>query len=59
MRGKNILATGEELPSTAELDMALLASQSQVHREEISEDRVIDVNANPQCKRGVCEIPKN
>ena len=44
MRGKNILATGKELPSTAELDMTLFASQSQVHREEISEDRVIDVD---------------
>lgn len=59
MRGKNFLATGKELPSTPELDVTLLASRSQGHREEISEDRVIDADANPQYKGGVCVIPNN
>lgn len=53
------MATGKELPSTAELDVTLLASRSQGHREDISEDRVIDVDANPQYKGRVCVIPNN
>lgn len=59
MRGINTLATGKELLSRAELDMIFLAPWSQAHKEEISEEKVKNVDANPQCKTGVCVIPNN
>lgn len=59
MRGINTLATGKELLSRAELDMTFLTSWSQAHKEEISEERVKNVDANPQCKTGICVIPNN